>query len=129
MRTIRDLATLRTRVRAWKEAGDNVAVVPTMGALHPGHLSLVQAARAACNRVIVTLFVNPRQFNNPADLDKYPRTEEADAKLLEPHGVDVLFAPPATIVYPLQPEPRRVLPGARGRPARCSVWCAPARPF
>jgi len=100
MRTIRDLATLRTRVRAWKEAGDNVAVVPTMGALHPGHLSLVQAARAACNRVIVTLFVNPRQFNNPADLDKYPRTEEADAKLLEPHGVDVLFAPPATIVYP-----------------------------
>ena len=100
MRTIRDPSTLRTRVHAWKEAGDSVAVVPTMGALHPGHLSLIQAARAACNRVIVTLFVNPLQFNNPSDLDKYPRTETADATLLEPHGVDVLFMPDAAVIYP-----------------------------
>lgn len=100
MRTIRDLAALRARVHDWKEAGDSVGVVPTMGALHAGHLALVQAARAACDRVIVTLFVNPRQFDRPEDLQKYPRTEESDAILLQPHGVDVLFAPDAAAVYP-----------------------------
>lgn len=100
MRTIRDLAALRARVHDWKEAGDSVGVVPTMGALHAGHLALVQAARAACDRVIVTLFVNPRQFDRPEDLQKYPRTEESDAILLQPHGVDVLFAPDAATVYP-----------------------------
>lgn len=100
MRTIRDLAALRARVRDWKEAGESVGVVPTMGALHPGHISLVSAAKAACDRVIVTLFVNPKQFNNPEDLAKYPRTEDQDAILLQPHGVDVLFAPEAAAVYP-----------------------------
>lgn len=100
MRTIRDLAALRARVRDWKEAGESVGVVPTMGALHPGHISLVSAAKAACDRVIVTLFVNPKQFNNPEDLAKYPRTEDQDAILLQPHGVDVLFAPDPATVYP-----------------------------
>ena len=100
MRTIRDLSVLRTRVRDWREAGESVAVVPTMGALHEGHLSLVAAAKAACDRVIVTLFVNPKQFNNPQDLAKYPRTEATDAALLQPLGVDVLFAPEAAAVYP-----------------------------
>ncbi|MCX8508254.1 MAG: pantoate--beta-alanine ligase [Rhodobacteraceae bacterium] len=100
MRTFRDLAALRTLVRDWNEAGETVGVVPTMGALHEGHLSLVHAARAACDRVIVTLFVNPTQFNNPEDLAKYPRTEETDAALLAPAGVDVLFAPEAASIYP-----------------------------
>ncbi len=100
MRTIRDLSALRARVRDWQAAGQSVGVVPTMGALHAGHISLVHAARAACDRVIVTLFVNPRQFNNPQDLAKYPRTEDSDAALLQPEGVDVLFAPEATAVYP-----------------------------
>lgn len=100
MRTIRDLAALRARVRDWKEAGESVGLVPTMGALHPGHISLVAAAKAATDRVIVTLFVNPKQFNNPQDLAKYPRTEDQDAALLQPHGVDVLFAPDAATVYP-----------------------------
>ncbi|MFZ1662590.1 MAG: pantoate--beta-alanine ligase [Paracoccaceae bacterium] len=100
MRTIRDLAALRARVRDWKGTGEVVGVVPTMGALHPGHLSLVAAARAACDRVIVTLFVNPKQFNSPEDLAKYPRTEETDAAMLAPHGVDVLFAPDAATIYP-----------------------------
>ncbi|MBS0564591.1 MAG: pantoate--beta-alanine ligase [Proteobacteria bacterium] len=100
MRTIRDLPALRARVHDWKEAGESVGLVPTMGALHAGHLALVQAARAACDRVIVTLFVNPRQFDRPEDLARYPRTEEGDATLLQPHGVDVLFAPDAATVYP-----------------------------
>ena len=98
---IRDLETLRSRVRAWKRAGETVAVVPTMGALHFGHLSLVEAAKTGADRVIVTIFVNPKQFNNPDDLAKYPRTEEADAKLLAPLGIDVIFAPAAAAVYPV----------------------------
>ena len=100
MRTIRDLPALRARVNDWRAAGQSVGVVPTMGALHDGHLSLVHAAKAACDRVIVTLFVNPKQFNSPDDLEKYPRTEETDAALLAPEGVDVLFAPDAASVYP-----------------------------
>ncbi|PRD36272.1 UNVERIFIED_CONTAM: panC [Trichonephila clavipes] len=71
-----------------------------MGALHEGHLSLVRAAKRGCDRVIVTVFVNPAQFNNPEDLAKYPRTEAADAALLAEEGVDVLFAPGPDEVYP-----------------------------
>ncbi len=90
---IRTVAGLRVLVRSWKAAGEVVGVVPTMGALHEGHLSLARAAKAECARVIVTIFVNPKQFNNPDDLSKYPRTEEADAALLQTVGVDVIFAP------------------------------------
>lgn len=96
----RDVASLRAAVRGWKAAGAVVGVVPTMGALHEGHLSLVRAAKADCERVIVTIFVNPKQFNNPADLEKYPRTEDADAALLAGVGVDAIFAPPPEVVYP-----------------------------
>ena len=71
-----------------------------MGALHEGHLSLVRTAQNQCKRVIVTIFVNPKQFNNPEDLEKYPRTEEADTALLRPLGVDAVFAPSASQVYP-----------------------------
>ena len=97
---IRTVADLRAVVRGWKAAGDVVGVVPTMGALHAGHLSLARAAKADCERVIVTIFVNPKQFNNPEDLTRYPRTEAADADLLRPLGVDVIFAPSPDEVYP-----------------------------
>ena len=97
---LRTVADLRARVRAWKREGATLGVVPTMGALHDGHLSLVRAAQRDCDRVIVTIFVNPKQFNNPDDLAKYPRTETADAALLAPLGVDVVFAPDADQVYP-----------------------------
>ena len=97
---IRTVAELRALVRGWKAAGEVVGVVPTMGALHAGHLSLARAAKTDCERVIVTIFVNPKQFNNPDDLTKYPRTEEADADLLRPLGVDVIFAPSPEEVYP-----------------------------
>ena len=100
MITLRDLPALRDAVRGWRHAGEVVAVVPTMGALHEGHLSLVAQARAGCDRVIATIFVNPRQFNNPEDLAKYPRTEDRDATMLSEAGVDVLFAPPPEVVYP-----------------------------
>ena len=97
---LRTVAELRACVRGWKRADETLGVVPTMGALHDGHLSLVQAAQRDCDRVIVTIFVNPKQFNNPDDLAKYPRTETADAALLAPLGVDAVFAPGADQVYP-----------------------------
>ncbi|MDS9469093.1 pantoate--beta-alanine ligase [Paracoccus sp. MBLB3053] len=97
---VRTLSELGSRIDAWKAEGEIIGVVPTMGALHDGHLSLVTAAKAQCDRVIVTLFVNPRQFNNPDDFAKYPRTEAADAELLGPLLVDALFVPDAAEVYP-----------------------------
>jgi pantoate--beta-alanine ligase len=97
---LRTVAELRACVRGWKRAGETLGVVPTMGALHDGHLSLVRAAQRDCDRVIVSIFVNPKQFNNPDDLAKYPRTEMADAALLAPLGVDAVFAPGADQVYP-----------------------------
>ena len=97
---LRKVADLRLLVRGWKAKGETVGVVPTMGALHEGHLSLARAACAGCDRVIVTIFVNPTQFNSAADLAKYPRTEESDAALLAPLHVDVIFTPPPEEVYP-----------------------------
>ncbi|MBL9054921.1 MAG: pantoate--beta-alanine ligase [Rhodobacteraceae bacterium] len=97
---IQTVADLRSQVRAWRAAGQKVGVVPTMGALHEGHLSLARRARAECDRVITTIFVNPKQFNNPDDLKKYPRTLEADAVLLSGVPVDVVFAPGVEEVYP-----------------------------
>ncbi|MCW1918586.1 pantoate--beta-alanine ligase [Rhodobacter sp. KR11] len=96
---IRRVNELRALVRGWKKTGV-VGLVPTMGALHQGHLSLVQAAQQGADRVIVSIFVNPRQFNSAADLAKYPRTEAADAALLAPLGVDAVFVPDPDEVYP-----------------------------
>ncbi len=97
---LRTVADLRALARGWKAKGETIGVVPTMGALHDGHLSLARRARAECDRVITTIFVNPKQFNNPEDLKKYPRSEEADARLLATVPVDAIFAPPVDEVYP-----------------------------
>lgn len=97
---VRSLAALSAQIAIWRAEGATIGVVPTMGALHDGHLSLVRAARAECDRVIVTLFVNPRQFNNPEDFAKYPRTENSDAAILSPYAVDALFVPEGHEVYP-----------------------------
>lgn len=97
---VRTVAELRTLAQGWKAKSEVVGVVPTMGALHDGHLSLARRARTECDRVITTIFVNPKQFNNPEDLKKYPRSEEADAALLATVPVDAIFAPPVEEVYP-----------------------------
>lgn len=96
MRIVRDVASVRAAVAG---AG-RVGLVPTMGAFHEGHLSLVRAARAACDLVVVWLFVNPTQFNEAADLAAYPRDEERDASLAAACGADILFAPTVEEVYP-----------------------------
>jgi pantoate--beta-alanine ligase len=100
MRTLRTIPGLRTALKPARRADRTIALVPTMGALHEGHLSLIRAARAQANEVVVSLFVNPAQFNDPEDLAKYPRDEERDAQLAEQAGADILFAPPPEIVYP-----------------------------
>ena len=97
---IRTLVELRALTAQWRRAGDSIGVVPTMGALHQGHLSLARAARTACDRVIVTIFVNPKQFNNPDDLKNYPRTEHEDARKLESTRVDAIYVPGPEQIYP-----------------------------
>lgn len=97
---LRRLSDLRALHSEWRREGARIGLVPTMGALHEGHLSLVAAAKAACDRVIVTIFVNPKQFNNAEDLAKYPRTELADAEKLAPYGVDAIYVPDPDQIYP-----------------------------
>ena len=100
MQTIRETSDLVAIREAWRLAGDEVALVPTMGALHQGHLDLVTASRRVADRVIATIFVNPSQFNDTADLAAYPRTEEADLAKLEAVGCDAVWVPTAEQIYP-----------------------------
>ena len=100
MRTLRAVAELREALAAPRRAGAIIGLVPTMGAFHDGHLALMHRARSECDTVVVSLFVNPSQFNDPGDLDAYPRDELRDAELAAAAGVDYLFAPPADQVYP-----------------------------
>lgn len=96
----RDVVGLRSTVAAWREAGLTVGLVPTMGALHEGHLSLVRTAKERCDRVVTSLFVNPRQFAPHEDFERYPRDEAGDAKMLASAGCDLLYAPERSVMYP-----------------------------
>jgi pantoate--beta-alanine ligase len=100
LRTVRTVAALRAAVSAARRAGHVVGLVPTMGSLHDGHLSLVDAARRECGFVVMSLFVNPAQFGPGEDFERYPRDERHDAELAAAAGVDLLFAPPVEVVYP-----------------------------
>jgi pantoate--beta-alanine ligase len=100
MQIIRDTGDLGSALREWRNAGETIALVPTMGALHAGHIALVDAARAEADRVMASIFVNPLQFGPSEDLDRYPRQEAEDAKLLEQHGCDLLWMPTADQLYP-----------------------------
>jgi pantoate--beta-alanine ligase len=98
--TVRTVRDLRARVAAWRAGGETVALVPTMGAIHDGHLSLVKRAKAHCGRVVTSLFVNPLQFGPREDFHAYPRDEARDTGLLAAAGSDLLYAPDATEMYP-----------------------------
>lgn len=100
MHALSDPAALAAAVREWRRAGERVAFVPTMGNLHGGHLELVRVARRHAARVVVSIFVNPLQFNDGNDLAAYPRTPDEDAALLRGEAVDVLFLPEAAAIYP-----------------------------
>jgi pantoate--beta-alanine ligase len=100
MRTLRTVGELRTALAPARRAGLTIGLVPTMGALHEGHLALIHRARQQCDEVVVSLFVNPSQFNDSADLERYPRSEQRDAGMAAEAGADLLFAPPVDEVYP-----------------------------
>jgi pantoate--beta-alanine ligase len=98
--TLREVDSLRGRVRSWKKAGLSVALVPTMGALHRGHVTLMERAHAMADRVVATIFVNPTQFAPGEDFTAYPRQEAEDFEKLRAAGVHVLFAPSPAVMYP-----------------------------
>ena len=100
MRTLRTVVELREALAPARRESRTIGLVPTMGALHDGHLSLIRRAARDCDVVVVSLFVNPAQFNEGADLDSYPRRERRDGELAGEAGADLLFAPPVEEVYP-----------------------------
>ena len=100
MQILRETIALRDLTQEWRGAGQRIALVPTMGALHAGHMALIDAARTSADKVIATIFVNPMQFGPAEDLALYPRQEEADSELLKAHGCDAVWLPGAEDIYP-----------------------------
>lgn len=114
MEILHSAAALQALTENWRRSGQRIGLVPTMGALHEGHLQLVRAAAETCDVVVVSIFVNPTQFNNSEDFRLYPRLPEADTELLEPAGCTALFLPPVEEMYP-QPSVLRFDFGALER--------------
>ncbi len=104
MKLIHSAAELQEQLDYERARGHKIGFVPTMGALHEGHISLVDVAKESCDVVVVSVFVNPLQFGPKEDFDKYPRTLQGDAELLEQHEVQYLFAPGVADIYPQSPE-------------------------
>jgi len=100
VQTIRSLEALRSGIADFRSGGASIALVPTMGALHSGHLALIEAAKRPGRKVVASIFVNPRQFGPNEDLSRYPRRETADARLLTEAGCDLLWMPPVEVMYP-----------------------------
>ena len=122
MQTVRRMAELRRVLGDWRAVGETIALVPTMGALHAGHMALVSAGRASADRVVATIFVNPLQFGAGEDLDRYPRREAEDVALLAAHGCDLVWAPAAAELYPAGFATTISVPGISDR------WEGAARP-
>ncbi|MFD2517161.1 pantoate--beta-alanine ligase [Salinimicrobium flavum] len=100
MQILKEKQSLKKQIRAYKQQGLTVGFVPTMGALHEGHISLIKKALSACDKVVVSIFVNPTQFDNPSDLEKYPRTLEKDvARIMEVSDKVLIFSPAANEIY------------------------------
>lgn len=124
MDTLTGIAELRARLRPWRAAGERIALVPTMGNLHDGHVALMHQARSLCGRVVASIFVNPTQFGPAEDFTSYPRTLEQDQARLAAAGVDLLFAPPVAEIYPsgTAAATRVSVPGLSG------ILCGASRP-
>jgi pantoate--beta-alanine ligase len=124
MITVSTIEELRRKLQAWRTNGERIALVPTMGNLHPGHLHLVQEARRLADRVVVTIFVNPLQFGEGEDFESYPRTLEQDQGQLTASGADLLFSPAVSEVYshPQREQTLVEVPGLSG------ILCGASRP-
>lgn len=124
MKTIRTIASLRENLHTWREFDESVALVPTMGNLHAGHLSLVEIAHTLADRVVVSIFVNPTQFGPGEDFAAYPRTLDSDRRQLTRAKVDILFAPSVAEMYPLGEEGATVV----SVPGLSRILCGEFRP-
>jgi pantoate--beta-alanine ligase len=124
LKTVRTIASLRENLRGWRGFSETVALVPTMGNLHAGHMSLVDVARTLADRVVVSIFVNPTQFGPGEDFAAYPRTLDRDRRQLTRANVDILFAPPVEEIYPDRERAGTVVsvPGLSG------ILCGQFRP-
>lgn len=123
MKTVRTIASLRENLQGWRGFGETVALVPTMGNLHAGHMSLVELARTLADRIVVSIFVNPTQFGPGEDFAAYPRTLDQDRRRLTRANVDILFSPPVDEIYPNQQSGTVVsVPGLSG------ILCGQFRP-
>jgi pantoate--beta-alanine ligase len=124
METLERVEKVRERIGGWRSSGARIALVPTMGNLHPGHLTLVERAKTLADRCVATIFVNPLQFGPGEDFDSYPRTLEQDRQRLMEAGVDLLFAPPVEEIYPAgaSTQTRVEVPGWSG------LLCGASRP-
>ncbi|MES9981765.1 MAG: pantoate--beta-alanine ligase, partial [Candidatus Thiodiazotropha sp. 6PLUC5] len=122
--TLSEIKTLRDRVRVWRNSGEKIGFVPTMGNLHEGHLALVREAKKWSQRIVVSIFVNPMQFGAGEDFEDYPLTLEADRQKLSEAGVDLLFAPTAETIYPAgkEEQTRVEVPGIS------DILCGASRP-
>ncbi len=124
MQTVSDTEELRELRREWGSAGDHIALIPTMGNLHRGHLSLVELAREHAEKVVVSIFVNPTQFGDGEDFEEYPRTLDRDKRRLVRAGVDMLYVPAAEALYPFGVENATVV----SVPALSNDFCGEFRP-
>ncbi|NOT83190.1 MAG: pantoate--beta-alanine ligase [Methylococcaceae bacterium] len=122
MQIVETIVELQQVLRRWREAGENIAFVPTMGNLHAGHISLVNAAHSKARRVVVSIFVNPTQFGPEEDYDAYPRTLEADTQQLREAKVDLLFLPTKKIMYPAGASTQIIVTGLSEH------YCGASRP-
>jgi pantoate--beta-alanine ligase len=124
MITLEGIDALRRQIQRWRKADDSIALVPTMGNLHPGHLKLVEVAMEMADRVVVSIFVNPMQFGEGEDFAAYPRTMEEDASSLISLGTDLLFAPALSDVYPASSDSQTRVEV----PEISDIFCGTSRP-
>lgn len=128
MKLVHTIDGVRSTVAAWKHKGETIALVPTMGNLHSGHLQLVKTAREHHSKVIVSVFVNPLQFGPDEDFDSYPRTLDADASALEGESADLVFAPSATEMYPIDDSGKSEPHVEVKLPSLANLLCGEHRP-